>query len=83
MGYQRWRWLSRLLAGPLITEDIIHQAYQLLTVRAETFNWVAELTEKLENTTSEDEKLDLKSRLRDTAAVCCSTFDVGDAKCIA
>ena len=76
--------VSRLLAGPLTTEDITNQACQLLrTVRAETFNWVAELTEKLENTMSENEKLDLQSRLRDTAAVCRSTFDVGDTKYIA
>ena len=75
--------VCRLLAGWLNVEDgrdIIHQAYDLLRiVRAETFCWVLELMEKLESTTNENEKLDLQSRLRDTAAVCRSTFDVGEA----
>ena len=74
--------VCRLLAGwPNVEDgtDIIHHAYQLLcTVRAETFCWVLELMEKLELTANETEKLDLQSRLRDTAAVCRSTFDVGE-----
>jgi len=74
--------VCRLLAGwPNVEDgsDIIHQAYQLLrTVREETFCWVLELMEKLESTTNENEKLDLQSRLRDTAAICRSSFDVGE-----
>jgi len=74
--------VSRLLARTLTVEDgvdITHRAYQLLrTARAKTFSWVVELLAKLESTTNESEKLDLRSRLRDTAAICRSTFDVGE-----
>jgi len=72
--------VSRLLARSLSVEDgtdITHQAHQLLrTVRAETFSWVVELMVKLESTANENEKLDLQSRLRDTAAICRSTFHI-------
>ena len=74
--------VSRLLAGWLSIEDgtnITYQAYRLLfVVREKTFSWVVELLEKLENTPDESEKVDLQSRLRDTAAICRSTFDVAE-----
>ena len=73
--------VSRLLARSLTVEDgtdIAYQSHQLLrTVRAETFSWVVELMSKLESTANENEKLDLQSRLRDTAAICRSTFHTG------
>ena len=75
--------VCRLLAGYPDVEDgadITYQAYQLLwTIREETFCWVLELMEKLESTANENERLDLQSRLRDTAAICHSTFGVGEA----
>ncbi|KAL4077918.1 hypothetical protein J3A83DRAFT_4369323 [Scleroderma citrinum] len=72
--------VSRLLAELFTVEDgTVNQASQLLrTVGEQTFCWVLELLEKLENTTDENEKVDLQSRLRDMAAICRSTFDVGE-----
>ena len=74
--------VSRLLAGPFTMKNginIAHRAYQLLRImREKTFTWVVELLAKFENTTDESEKVDLQSRLRDTAAICRSTFDVGE-----
>ena len=74
--------VSRVLTGPLAVKDgidIAHRAHQVLqTVREKTFTWVVELLANFENTIDENEKVDLQSRLRDTAAICRSTFDVGD-----
>ncbi|KAL4070198.1 hypothetical protein V8B97DRAFT_545635 [Scleroderma yunnanense] len=74
--------VSRLLAESPTVEgrvDTTQQACQLLhTVREKTFCWVLELVKKLENTTDEEDKAELQSRLRDMAAICRSTFDIGE-----
>ncbi|KAL4077961.1 hypothetical protein J3A83DRAFT_4356726 [Scleroderma citrinum] len=74
--------VSRLLAESATVEDEINttqQAYQLLhTLRENTFRWVLELLKILENTKNENERVELQSRLRDMAATCRSTFDVGE-----
>ncbi|KAI5993335.1 hypothetical protein EDD15DRAFT_2439801 [Pisolithus albus] len=58
--------------------DSFQRALMLLrTVREKTFCWVLELFHKLERTTCEVEKEQLRGRLRDSAAICRSTFDVG------
>ena len=75
--------VSRLLAGWLPIEDginVAHQACRILrAVREKTFSWVVELLEALENAPDESAKVDLQSRLRDTAAICRSTFDVWES----
>ncbi|KAG6335416.1 hypothetical protein ID866_3677 [Astraeus odoratus] len=72
---------SRILAAMVMSEngaDTSRRAHQLLLrVREETFSWVLELSHKLDNTTNEDEKHGIQGRLRDMAAICRSTFDVG------
>ncbi|KAL4077927.1 hypothetical protein J3A83DRAFT_4369343 [Scleroderma citrinum] len=73
--------VSWLLAeSPLVEDrlDTTHQACQLLcTVHDNTFGWVLELLEALENIMGDDQQ-GLASQLHDMAAICCSTFDVGD-----
>ncbi|KAI6009763.1 hypothetical protein BKA83DRAFT_3400703 [Pisolithus microcarpus] len=55
-----------------------HKALELLhIVRETTFSWVLDLCQKLEQTTCEAKKGQLRGRLRDLAAICRSTFDVG------
>ncbi|KAF8425082.1 hypothetical protein L210DRAFT_3567617, partial [Boletus edulis BED1] len=65
--------LSRLLeARP--DEAVSERVVQLLRdVRMKTFSWVQELSDKLTRTPGEEE---LRGLLRDTAAICRSTFDV-------
>ena len=69
-----------LLVGVLATihsSDISEQATQLLRkVRRKTFDWVHELLYNVRKSPSSQEGLEL---LRDMAAVCRSTFDVGSA----
>ncbi|KAI6041745.1 hypothetical protein EDC04DRAFT_2892829 [Pisolithus marmoratus] len=76
--------VARMLSAKCTVQDNgYNKALELLrTVREKTFNWVLELFRKLERTTCEVEKEQLRGRLRDTAAICRSTFDVGldDAK---
>ncbi|KAI6009773.1 hypothetical protein BKA83DRAFT_4632007 [Pisolithus microcarpus] len=61
-----------------VQDDSFRRALMLLrTVREKTFCWVLELFHKLEQTTCEVEKEQLRGRLRDSAAICRSTFDVG------
>ncbi|KAI6137675.1 hypothetical protein BKA82DRAFT_4493645 [Pisolithus tinctorius] len=61
--------VARMLsARPAVQDHSYHRALELLrTVREKTFTWVLELFHKLEQT----------RRLRDSAAICRSTFDVG------
>ncbi|KAF8439804.1 hypothetical protein L210DRAFT_3540380 [Boletus edulis BED1] len=68
--------LSRLLsASP--EEAVSERVIQLLRdVRTKTFSWVQELSDKLTRTPGEEE---LRGLLRDTAAICRSTFDVDPA----
>ncbi|KAI6125916.1 hypothetical protein EDD16DRAFT_1757564 [Pisolithus croceorrhizus] len=61
-----------------IQDDSFQRALMLLrTVREKTFRWVLELFQKLEQTTCEIEKEQLRGRLRDSAVICRSTFDIG------
>ncbi|KAI6041744.1 hypothetical protein EDC04DRAFT_3139543 [Pisolithus marmoratus] len=61
-----------------VQDNSYHRALELLrNVRGKTFSWVLEIFHKLEQTTCELEKEQLRGRLRDLAAVCRSTFDVG------
>ncbi|KIN98294.1 hypothetical protein M404DRAFT_855146 [Pisolithus tinctorius Marx 270] len=71
--------VARMLsARPAVQDHSYHRALELLrTVREKTFTWVLELFHKLEQTTCEVEKEQLRGRLRDSAAICRSTFDVG------
>ena len=72
--------VARMLAMDIEEHDETTdaQALELLSkVREKTFHWVSELSEKLENATSETEREDLQGRLRDVAAICRSTFEVG------
>ncbi|KAI5991231.1 hypothetical protein EDD15DRAFT_2449545 [Pisolithus albus] len=71
--------VARILAVAFaVQDDSFRRALMLLrTVREKTFCWVLELFHKLEQTTCEVEKEQLRGRLRDSAAICRSTFDVG------
>ncbi|KAI6026974.1 hypothetical protein EDC04DRAFT_220473 [Pisolithus marmoratus] len=71
--------VARMLSAKCAVQDnSYNKALELLrTVREKTFNWVLELFRKLEQTTCEVEKEQLRGRLRDSAAICRSTFDVG------
>ncbi|KAL4069248.1 hypothetical protein J3A83DRAFT_4095931 [Scleroderma citrinum] len=74
--------VARILASSVAVYDATTdaKAFELLrTVRERTFYWVLELSRKLEGTTCEDEREDLQGRLRDVAAICRSTFEVGSA----
>ncbi|KAI6112362.1 hypothetical protein EV401DRAFT_2105300, partial [Pisolithus croceorrhizus] len=71
--------VGRMLSVTSTTQDHSHhRALELLrSVREKTFSWVLELCQKLEQTTHEAKKERLRGRLRDLAAICRSTFDVG------
>ncbi|KAI6003018.1 hypothetical protein EDD15DRAFT_2385567 [Pisolithus albus] len=61
-----------------VQDDSFQRALTLLhTIREATFCWVLELFRKIEETTGEVEKEQLRGRLRDSAAICRSTFHVG------
>ena len=67
-----------LLVGRLLASDpdesISERAVELLrAVRTKVFSWVQELSDKLTRTPGDEE---LRGLLRDTAAICRSTFDV-------
>ncbi|KAI6138903.1 hypothetical protein BKA82DRAFT_4459887 [Pisolithus tinctorius] len=67
--------VARMLSA--VEDHSCHRALELLrTVREKTFCWVLELFHKLEQATCELQKEQLRGRLRDSAAVCRSTFDV-------
>jgi len=73
--------VTRILASNIAVHDPTTdpQALDLLhMVREKTFSWVLELSGKLEDA-SEAEREDLRGRLRDAAAICRSTFEVGSA----
>ncbi|KAI5990021.1 hypothetical protein EDC04DRAFT_2989701 [Pisolithus marmoratus] len=77
--------VARILSATCAVQDNSYsRALELLrTIREKTFGWVLELFKKLERPTKrKDEKDQLRGRLRDSAAICRSTFDVGldDAK---
>ena len=68
--------LGRLLASNP-GRAISQKALRLLrTVRVRVFSWVTDLSNKLAGTYGDEE---LRALLRDTAAICRSTFDVGPA----
>ncbi|KAI6118443.1 hypothetical protein F5141DRAFT_999967 [Pisolithus sp. B1] len=71
--------VTRMLSVAFAVQDHSFQRALMLlhTVREKTFCWVLELFHKLEQTTCEIEKEQLRGRLRDSAAICRSTFDVG------
>ncbi|KAI6044146.1 hypothetical protein EDC04DRAFT_461899 [Pisolithus marmoratus] len=71
--------VARMLCATAVVQDhSYHKALELLRiVRETTFCWVLELLHKLEQATCEAEKEQLRGRLRDLAAICRSTFDVG------
>ncbi|KAI6011263.1 hypothetical protein PISMIDRAFT_17817 [Pisolithus microcarpus 441] len=71
--------VARMLSVAFAVQDDSFQRALMLfrTVREKTFCWVLELFYKLEQTTCEVEKEQLRGRLRDSAAICRSTFDVG------
>ncbi|KAI6011417.1 hypothetical protein EDC04DRAFT_3145760 [Pisolithus marmoratus] len=75
---------ARMLSVTFAVQDhSYHGALELLrTIREKTFCWVLELFDKLEQTVCEIKKEQFRERLRDLAAICRSTFDVGldDAK---
>ncbi|KAF8554287.1 hypothetical protein OG21DRAFT_1522569 [Imleria badia] len=66
--------LSRILASNS-DQAVSEKAIKLLrAVRTKSFSWVRELSDKLTRTPGDEE---LRELLRDTAAICRSTFDVG------
>ncbi|KAI6110733.1 hypothetical protein EDD17DRAFT_1828231 [Pisolithus thermaeus] len=71
--------VSRMLSATAAVQDHSYRrALELLrTVRDKTFRWVLELLHKLEQATCEAEKEQHRGRLRDLAAICRSTFEVG------
>ncbi|KAI6119096.1 hypothetical protein EV401DRAFT_1861944 [Pisolithus croceorrhizus] len=71
--------ISRMLSVTCaVQDDSFQRALMLLrTIRETTFCWVLELFHKLEQATCEAEKEQLRGSLRDSAAICRSTFDVG------
>ncbi|KAL4077990.1 hypothetical protein J3A83DRAFT_4087275 [Scleroderma citrinum] len=72
--------VARMLATDIEVHDAATdaQALGLLSmIREKTFSWVLELSGKVESTTNEEEKKDIQGRLRDVAAICRSTFEVG------
>ncbi|KAI6002350.1 hypothetical protein EDC04DRAFT_3147123 [Pisolithus marmoratus] len=75
---------ARMLSVTFAVQDhSYHRALELLrAIREKTFCWVLELLDKLEQTVCEIKKEQFRGRLRDLAAICRSTFDVGldDAK---
>jgi hypothetical protein len=69
--------VSRLLSS---AEDsyVIQKAYKLLrVVRNTTFKWVEELSKALQGVADEDSSRECQARVRDMAAICRSTYDVG------
>ncbi|OJA13687.1 hypothetical protein AZE42_05526 [Rhizopogon vesiculosus] len=68
---------SRLLSS---AEDsgVIQQTYSLLqAVRNATFKWVQELSNTLQGAPDESSRRECQARVRDIAAICRSTYDVG------
>ncbi|KAI6026989.1 hypothetical protein EDC04DRAFT_3143070 [Pisolithus marmoratus] len=70
---------ARMLSVTSVDQDqSYHRALELLrTVREKTFCWVLELLDKAEQTACEVKREQLRGRLRDLAAICRSTFDLG------
>ncbi|OJA11780.1 hypothetical protein AZE42_07378, partial [Rhizopogon vesiculosus] len=69
--------VSRLLSSA-DDSNVIQQSHELMrAVRHATFKWVQELSEALQKTTDESSSDEFKARLRDMAAICRSTYDVG------
>ena len=69
--------VSRMLATDVKYRDTDAQALDLLRkIREQTFSWVLELSRKLEDANDADGET-LRRRLRDVAAICRSTFEVG------
>ncbi|KAG1750476.1 uncharacterized protein EDB91DRAFT_1107654 [Suillus paluster] len=68
---------SRLLSS---AEDfsVIQRSYELLrAVRNTTFKWVQELSKALQAAPDEESSRECQARVRDMAAICRSTYDVG------
>ena len=71
--------VSRMLATDIKVRNATTdaQALDLLhKIREKTFSWVLELSRKLEDA-NEAERENLRGQLRDVAAICRSTFEVG------
>ncbi|KAH7922509.1 hypothetical protein BV22DRAFT_1131369 [Leucogyrophana mollusca] len=70
--------LTRRLLTSAEDRDVIQGAYDLLhTARSKTFNWLTELSRKLEDASGAGEsESDLRGIVRDMAATCRSTYDV-------
>ncbi|KAI5999357.1 hypothetical protein F5J12DRAFT_276044 [Pisolithus orientalis] len=70
--------VARMLSATCTVQDSGYRRALdlLLTIREMTFSWVLELFYKLEQAVCEVEKDQLRGRLRDSAAICRSTFDV-------
>ncbi|KAJ8583955.1 hypothetical protein M405DRAFT_708883, partial [Rhizopogon salebrosus TDB-379] len=69
--------VSRLLSS---AEDsgVIQKAHKLLrVVRNATFKWVQELSKALQGVPDENSSREYQARVRDMAAICRSTYDVG------
>jgi len=69
--------VSRLLSS---VEDsrVIQGSYELLqAIRKTTFKWVQELSKALEDAPDENSSRESQARVRDMAAICRSTYDVG------
>jgi hypothetical protein len=68
---------SRLLSSA-DDSDVIQQSHELMrAVRHATFKWVLELSEALQKAPDESSSDEFQARLRDMAAICRSTYDVG------
>ncbi|KAG6332559.1 hypothetical protein ID866_6532 [Astraeus odoratus] len=75
--------VARVLAAGIDDIGVTRQARQLLfMICKETFAWVVDIANSLENITGKIKKEACRARLRDMAAICRSAFDVGldDAK---
>ncbi|KAI6094389.1 hypothetical protein EDD17DRAFT_1509905 [Pisolithus thermaeus] len=70
--------VGRMLSVTYAIQDHTHhRALELLcTVREKMFSWVLELCQKLEQSTCEVKKEQLRGCLHDLAAICHSTFDM-------
>ncbi|KAL4078001.1 hypothetical protein J3A83DRAFT_4087181 [Scleroderma citrinum] len=72
--------VARMLAVDVEVHDATTDvpALKLLDlVREKTYSWVLELSKKLEDARSANEREDLQGCLRDVAVICRSTFDIG------
>ncbi|OJA14251.1 hypothetical protein AZE42_10860 [Rhizopogon vesiculosus] len=68
---------SRLLSSA-DDPNVIQKAHELLrAVRHATFKWVQELSEALQKAPNESSSNEFQARLRDMAAICRGTYDVG------